>query len=88
MAQGHDLGSARTNVDHPTYVQARDLAARLAEAGWMVVTGAGPGIMSADLEGAGRASFSVNIRLLRAGAEPVHPRRPEADLDEVLLRGS
>jgi uncharacterized protein (TIGR00730 family) len=58
------FGSARTNVDHPTYVQARDLAARLAEAGWMVVTGAGPGIMSAGLEGAGRAnSFGVNIRL-------------------------
>ena len=58
------FGSARTNVDHPTYVQARDLAARLAEASWMVVTGAGPGIMSAGLEGAGRAnSFGVNIRL-------------------------
>lgn len=58
------FGSARTQVDHPAYVQARDLAARLSAAGWMVVTGAGPGIMSAGLEGAGRAnSFGVNIRL-------------------------
>jgi uncharacterized protein (TIGR00730 family) len=58
------FGSARTVVDHPLYAQARDLAARLAAAGWMVVTGAGPGIMSAGLEGAGREhSFGVNIRL-------------------------
>ena len=58
------FGSARTVVEHPLYAQARDLAARLAAAGWMVVTGAGPGIMSAGLEGAGREnSFGVNIRL-------------------------
>ena len=58
------FGSARTVLDHPAYVQARDLAARLAAADWMVVTGAGPGIMSAGLEGAGRDhSFGVNIRL-------------------------
>ena len=36
----------------------------LAEHGWMVITGAGPGIMAAGLEGAGREkSFGVNIRL-------------------------
>jgi uncharacterized protein (TIGR00730 family) len=58
------FGSARTVLDHPAYVQARDLAARLAAEDWMVVTGAGPGIMSAGLEGAGRShSFGVNIRL-------------------------
>ena len=58
------FGSARTKVDHPTYLQAKDLAARLAAAGWMVVTGAGPGIMAAGLEGAGRDNaFGVNIRL-------------------------
>src|SRR4029077_18313260 len=48
----------------PLYAQARDLASALAEKGWMVVTGAGPGIMAAGMEGAGRAnSFGVNIRL-------------------------
>jgi uncharacterized protein (TIGR00730 family) len=58
------FGSARTVLDHPAYVQARDLASRLAANDWMVVTGAGPGIMSAGLEGAGREhSFGVNIRL-------------------------
>ncbi|MGH9179382.1 MAG: LOG family protein [Acidimicrobiales bacterium] len=58
------FGSARTLPDDPAYAQAREVAARLAEAGWMVVTGAGPGIMAAGLEGAGRdRSFGINIRL-------------------------
>jgi uncharacterized protein (TIGR00730 family) len=58
------FGSARTHAKDPLYLQARDLAGRLAGEGWMVVTGAGPGIMAAGLEGAGREkSFGVNIRL-------------------------
>ena len=58
------FGSARTLADDPLYVQARAVAAALAEAGWMVVTGAGPGIMAAAMEGAGRErSIGVNIRL-------------------------
>lgn len=58
------FGSARTKIDHPTYEQAKVLAGRLAEHGWMVVTGAGPGIMAAGLEGAGREhAFGINIRL-------------------------
>ncbi len=60
------FGSARTKPDDPIYVLARNLAAKLAGADWMVVTGAGPGIMSAGLEGAGRDhAFGVNIRLPR-----------------------
>jgi uncharacterized protein (TIGR00730 family) len=58
------FGSARTKPDSPLYTQAREMAAALSDAGWMVVTGAGPGIMAAGMEGAGRAnSFGVNIRL-------------------------
>jgi uncharacterized protein (TIGR00730 family) len=58
------FGSARTKPEDPIYLLARDLATRLAAAGWMVVTGAGPGIMAAGLEGAGREhAFGVNIRL-------------------------
>jgi uncharacterized protein (TIGR00730 family) len=58
------FGSARTLPDDPVYILARDLAATLAGAGWMVVTGAGPGIMAAGLEGAGLDhAFGVNIRL-------------------------
>jgi uncharacterized protein (TIGR00730 family) len=58
------FGSARTRGDDPLFAQARDLAKLLAQDGWMVVTGAGPGIMLAAMEGAGRAdSFGVRIRL-------------------------
>ena len=58
------FGSARTEADHPAYRQARALAAAISGAGWMVVTGAGPGIMAAGMEGAGRdQSVGVNIRL-------------------------
>ncbi len=58
------FGSARTQPDHPAYRSARDLAASVASADWMVVTGAGPGIMAAGMEGAGRdLSIGVNIRL-------------------------
>jgi uncharacterized protein (TIGR00730 family) len=58
------FGSARTLPEDPLYFQARSLADRLAQHGWMVVTGAGPGIMAAAMEGAGRErSLGVNIRL-------------------------
>lgn len=58
------FGSARTLPTDPLYAQARDLASRLAVLGWSTVTGAGPGIMAAGLEGAGpEHSFGINIRL-------------------------
>jgi uncharacterized protein (TIGR00730 family) len=58
------FGSARTHPDDPLYEQTRTLAAALASRGWMVVTGAGPGIMAAGIEGAGpENAFGVSIRL-------------------------
>jgi uncharacterized protein (TIGR00730 family) len=58
------FGSARIEPEDPLYTQARDLASRLAALGWSTVTGAGPGIMAAGLEGAGpQHSFGINIRL-------------------------
>ena len=67
------FGSARTQMADPLYMQARDVAAQLAGAGWMVVTGAGPGIMQAGMEGAGRDnSIGVSIRLpFEQGANPI-----------------
>ncbi len=67
------FGSARTQPNDPLYAQARDVAARLAAEGWMVVTGAGPGIMRAGMEGAGRDhSIGVSIRLpFEQGANPI-----------------
>ncbi len=58
------FGSARTPEDHPDYIAAVDFSRRLGDAGWMVITGAGDGIMKAGHEGTGReASFGVSIRL-------------------------
>lgn len=58
------FGSARTRPDDPVYRAASEVAAALAERGWMVVTGAGPGIMQAAAEGAGsERSLGVSIRL-------------------------
>jgi len=67
------FGSARTKPDDPAYVCARDFAARIAARDWMVITGAGPGIMEAGHEGAGAdRSFGVNIVLpFEAAANPV-----------------
>jgi uncharacterized protein (TIGR00730 family) len=58
------FGSARTSPTDALYVLARELAKRMAEAGWMTVTGAGEGIMAAGSEGAGPGmALGVNIRL-------------------------
>jgi uncharacterized protein (TIGR00730 family) len=67
------FGSARTKAHDPLYEQAHRIAEELAAAGWMVVTGAGPGIMQAAMEGAGREhSIGVSIRLpFEQGANPV-----------------
>lgn len=58
------FGSARVQPAEALYAQTRELAAALAATGWMVVTGAGPGIMQAGMEGAGvDRSIGVSIRL-------------------------
>jgi uncharacterized protein (TIGR00730 family) len=68
------FGSARTREDDPLYDQTRNLAAALAGRGWMIVTGAGPGIMTAGIEGAGpENAFGVSIRLPFEGTTPGFP---------------
>ncbi|MCH2144680.1 MAG: LOG family protein [Phycisphaerales bacterium] len=58
------FGSARTPEDHPDYVAARSFGRKMAESGWMAITGAGDGIMKAGHEGPQReASFGLSIRL-------------------------
>ena len=58
------FGSARTKPDHPDYQMAVDFGRLMAEKGWMSITGAGPGIMHAGIEGSGRDNaFGVNIVL-------------------------
>lgn len=58
------FGSARTRPEEPIYATAREFGRQLVERGYMVITGAGGGIMHAVNEGAGPDhSFGVNIRL-------------------------
>ncbi len=58
------FGSARTQADHPTWKQAENFGRRMAEEGWMVVTGAGGGIMEAAHLGSGREmAMGLNILL-------------------------
>ena len=58
------FGSARTEPGHPEYESAVELGRQMAEHGWMVITGAGGGIMEAGHRGAGReASMGLNIML-------------------------
>tara|TARA_R110002095_G_scaffold3683_3_gene11067 strand:- start:1684 stop:2754 length:1071 start_codon:yes stop_codon:yes gene_type:complete len=58
------FGSARTLPDDPAYQQALQFGRRMAEEKWMILTGAGPGIMEAAHVGAGTdMSMGVNIVL-------------------------
>jgi len=58
------FGSARLPLDHPACVAAVDFGRRLAQAGFMIITGAANGIMEAGHIGAGREnSIGVNILL-------------------------
>ncbi len=60
------FGSARTPEDHEYYIAARETGKLLAEAGFEVITGGGPGIMEAGNRGAfeaGGVSVGVNIEL-------------------------
>lgn len=58
------FGSARTPEDHPQYLEAQKFAELIQREGWMVITGAGDGIMRAGHHGATReSSFGVAISL-------------------------
>ena len=58
------FGSSRTAEDDPDYIAASEFARKMCETGWMVITGAGDGIMKAGHGGAGvEKSFGVAIRL-------------------------
>ncbi|MDZ7629830.1 MAG: TIGR00730 family Rossman fold protein [Gemmatimonadaceae bacterium] len=68
------FGSARTSPDDPQYLAATEVARILGEAGFSIITGAGPGIMEAANKGArlaGAPSIGCNIELpFEQGANP------------------
>ena len=74
------FGSARFQEDHPYYQLARDVGKLLAQAGFSVMTGGGPGIMEAANRGAkdvGGRSIGCNIVLPQE-------QKPNPYLDQFL----
>ena len=60
------FGSARTDKEHPTYKLTEEIAKRLSDEGFSIVSGGGPGVMEAANKGAqagASASIGVNIEL-------------------------
>jgi len=57
------FGSARTSSSDPCYQMVEAFSKQITEQGYMVITGAGGGIMEAGNKGAGDKSFGMNIRL-------------------------
>ncbi len=72
------FGSARTKEDDPNYIAARETGRLLAEAGFEIITGGGPGIMEAANRGAfeaGKVSVGCNIELpFEQSANPYQTR--------------
>src|SRR5579871_1263136 len=74
------FGSARFEEGHPYYALAREAGSRLAQAGFTVMTGGGPGIMEAANRGAkeaGGRSVGCNIIL-------PHEQQPNPYLDVIV----
>ena len=73
------FGSARLKPEHPSYQQSVDFGRKMAELGWMVLTGAGGGIMEGAHVGAGRdMSMGLNIMLpFEQSANPIINQDPK-----------
>jgi uncharacterized protein (TIGR00730 family) len=77
------FGSARFEEGHAYYATAREIGARLAEAGFTIMTGGGPGIM----EAANRGARDVNGRSVGCNIELPREQEPNPYLDNwITLR--
>lgn len=74
------FGSARVAEDHPHYGLARETGARLARAGFTVMTGGGPGIM----EAANRGAKDVGGRSVGCNIELAQEQKPNPYLDRWI----
>ena len=81
------FGSARTSPTKAEYQHAVEFARKMAAENWMVITGAGPGIMQAGHEGAGPGKQLRREHPSAVGTErqPDHPERQETDHLQIFL---
>jgi len=84
------FGSARTKPDHPNYILAEEIAYKLTQNGFGVVTGGGPGVMEAGNKGAHRGkgvSVGLNIDLpFEQHDNPYIDRDKSLDFDYFFVR--
>jgi uncharacterized protein (TIGR00730 family) len=84
------FGSARTKPGHKYYELAVEIARRLAEEGFGIITGGGPGIMEAANKGASMAqgrSVGLNIALpFEQNANPYISRETSINFDYFFVR--
>ncbi len=74
------FGSARLKEGHPSYELARKMGAAIAQLGFTVMTGGGPGIM----EAANRGAKDVNGRSVGCNIELEFEQQPNAFLDRCV----
>ena len=84
------FGSARTKPNHPHYILAEEVAFKLTQNGFGVITGGGPGIMEAGNKGANRGkgvSVGLNIELpFEQHDNPWIDRGKSLDFDYFFVR--
>lgn len=84
------FGSARTKLNHPNYKMAEEIAFKLTQNGFGVITGGGPGIMEAGNKGANRGkgvSVGLNIDLpFEQHDNPFIDRDKSLDFDYFFVR--
>ncbi|HBD42444.1 MAG TPA: TIGR00730 family Rossman fold protein [Bacteroidetes bacterium] len=84
------FGSSRLTKEHPNVDLAREMAQRIAESGFGVITGGGPGVMEAGNMGAqagGGASVGLSIELpLEQGTNPFVHKDYEIVFDYFFIR--